>query len=196
MSWSLSFAVLAFAFLAAAQDKPTRKSDKAENYTGKVCVARIGNASATSLFIDRLTERLTKDLRDAKFDAVTMDSSTTLRRPLQMTSANADEMKEKACDFLLLTQVSVPKSEPTTTRLPEISIGDARPSLDASDSIIHGPVHRDNLKVEFALFRTGRFEPMIAADLLAEPSGHVSDSMMPAMDRVASRIAHDLKKKK
>lgn len=45
---------------------------------------------------------------------------------------------------------------------------------------------------------TSLFEERMAARLtkiLEKPSANVSDSLVQAMDRVANRVAHDLKKK-
>ncbi len=59
-----------------------------------------------------------------------------------------------------------------------------------------GPGYRDDLEIDFALFRGGKFDPTINASILERPSANVSDSLVQAMDRVANRVAHDLKKKK
>ena len=65
--------VFAFAPLAALpQDIPSHPKP-----VGKVCVATVSNLSARGALVDRLTERVSKDLRDDKINAVTMDSSTT-----------------------------------------------------------------------------------------------------------------------
>jgi hypothetical protein len=58
-----------------------------------------------------------------------------------------------------------------------------------------GPVYRDNLEIDFALFRAGQFDPTTKALIYERPSANVSDSLVQAMDRVANRVAHDLKKK-
>jgi hypothetical protein len=71
------------------------------------------------------------------------------------------------------------------------------PSVDASDPLggQSGPVYRDNLEVNFALFRSGTPKALLDTRLLDRPSANVSDSLMQAMDRVANRIHHELKKK-
>lgn len=196
MRFLLSAGMLAgLALTSFAQDKPSKKEDKHVKMAGKVCVAVIGNASPESLFVDRLADRITQDLKDDKLDAVRMESVTTLRQPLRMTPDNAGEFKERGCDFLLLTQVTKPRSRPLPTDPPVISIG-KKPSLDASDSLTRGPVYRESLRVEFALFHSGAFDPSVDGYIQDESTGHVLTDLMPAMDRVASRIIHELKKRK
>jgi hypothetical protein len=58
-----------------------------------------------------------------------------------------------------------------------------------------GPVYRENLEINFALFRPGKPSATMNATILAQPSANVSDSLMLAMDRVANRVSHELKKK-
>ena len=58
-----------------------------------------------------------------------------------------------------------------------------------------GPVYRDDLEIDFALFRPGEFEAMKKATILAQPSANVSDSLVQTMDQVANRVGHELKKK-
>lgn len=58
-----------------------------------------------------------------------------------------------------------------------------------------GPVYRDNLEIAFALFRAGKATAVTNATLLEQPSANVSDSLVQAMDRVANRVHHELKKK-
>jgi len=144
-----------------------------------------------------MTERLTKSLVENKLAAVAMDSATTDDRELHPTLANSGELKRWECDFLVLTQVRNPKDNLTEPRIPPISIGGKVPSTDASDPMggQSGPIYRDNLEIDFALFRPGKFAAMRNTKILAQPSANVSDSLMQAMDRVANRVGHDLKKK-
>jgi hypothetical protein len=162
----------------------------------KVCVATVGNTSTTSAFVERLTERLTKSLQQNKIDAVTMDSPTTEKYPSGLSTDNGEEAKQKDCDYVLLSQIRDPRQHPLEPRLPEISIGGRVPSVDASDPLggSSGPVHRENLDVVFALFRIGRFKPVLDAVALERPSTNVSDTLLPAMDREANRVGHELKK--
>jgi len=186
---------LVFAFLPVptgnAQDLPPEAKPGA-----KVCVAVVANASTTSAFVERLTERLTKGLKQNKLDSITMSSSTTEKYPLQLTSENGEEVKENDCDYALLTQIRDPKQHPLEPKAPEISIGGRVPSIDASDPLggSSGPVHRDNLQVAFALFRVGRLKPVIDTNILERPSANVSDTLIPAMDHEANRVGHELKK--
>jgi hypothetical protein len=57
-----------------------------------------------------------------------------------------------------------------------------------------GPVHRENLQLAFALFRIGRFKPVLDTYVLERPSANVSDSLLPAMDHEANRVGRELKK--
>jgi hypothetical protein len=164
---------------------------------GKVCVAMVSNMSASPALVDRLTERLTKSLRDDKISGVTMDSSTTTDHKLHPTAENGDEAKTRECDYILLTQIAGPKSRPDEPQMPPINIGGKVPSVDASDPLggSSGPVYRDNLQISFALFQTDRFKPVVDTVILAQPSGNASDNLLSAMDKESNRIGHELKKK-
>ncbi len=144
-----------------------------------------------------MTERLSKDLRDDKFNAVTMDSSTTTDYKLHPTRENGEEAKSHDCDYILLTQIAEPKKHPFAPQGAQISIGGKVPSTDASDPLggSSGPVYRDNLQVSFALFPIERLKPVLDTVLLAQPSGHVSDNLLAAMDRESNHVGHELKKK-
>src|SRR5260370_21711148 len=112
---------------AQPQDLPIRPKPGV-----KVCVATVSNVSARSALVDRLTERLSKDLRDDKIKNVTMDSSTTTDDKLHPTRENGEEAKSKDCDYMLLTQIVDPKTRPFDPQSPQLSIGVRVPSLDAS----------------------------------------------------------------
>lgn len=163
----------------------------------KVCVAGISNRTATSLFEERMAARLTKSLEQNKLAALAMDSSTTNDHELHPTVENGQEMKRQECDYVLLTQVRESRSNMTGPRMPPITIGGRVPSTDASDPMggQSGPVYRDELEIDFALFRAGKFDATTDASILERPSANVSESLVQAMDRVANRVAHDLKKK-
>ena len=161
---------------------------------GKVCVAIVGNASTTSAFVEGLTHRLAQNLVRDKVNAVSMDSRTTTDRQLHLTAENGEESKDKQCDYILLTQIYSPGTRPEEPQDPVISIGGRVPSVDASDSM-SPPTYRNPLKISFALFRIGRLKPVLEAAVLQEPSANVSDSFLPAMDREANRVSHELKKK-
>ncbi len=163
----------------------------------KVCVATVTNVSTRSALVDRLTERLSKDLRGDKINAFTMDSSTTTDGKLHPTRENGEEAKSKDCDYMLLSQIVDPKAHPFDPQSPQISIGGRVPSVDASDPMggSSGPVHRDNLQISFALFPMDRLKPVVDTVILAEPSGHVSDNLLSAMDRESNRVASELKKR-
>jgi hypothetical protein len=184
--------VFAIAPLAALpQDLPSHPKPG-----GKVCVATVSNMSPGPALVDRLTERVSKDLRDDKINAVTMDSSTTTDHKLHPTGENGEEAKSKDCDYILLTQIVDPKTRPFDPS-PQISIGGKVPSVDASDPLggSSGPVYRDNLQISFALFPMDRLEPVVDTVIMAQPSGHASDNLLPAMDRESSRVGHELKRK-
>jgi len=91
--------------------------------------------SARAALVDRLTERVSKDLRDDKINALTMDSSTTTDHKLRPTRENGEEAKSKDCDYILLTQIVDPKTRPFDPQSPQISIGGKVPSIDASDPL-------------------------------------------------------------
>ncbi len=183
-------AVLAIALSLAAQDLPPQPKTGA-----KTCVAIVGNASTTSAFVERMTERLTKSLKQNKVDAVAMDSRTTDKYPLELSTENGDEAKQKECDYVVLSQICDPRQHPYEPQPPQISIGGRVPSVDASDSGSHGPVYRDNLEVAIALFRIGRFKPVLDTYILERPSASVSDTLFLAMDHEANRVQRELKKR-
>ena len=121
----------------------------------------MANASTTLACPERLTERLTRSLKQKKINVVTLDSRTTNKYPLHLSTENGEEVKQDECDYVLLTQIRDPKQHPFEPHPPEISIGGRVSGVDASDRRegSSGPVSRDNLLVPFALFRIGRFKP-------------------------------------
>src|SRR5260370_36011327 len=163
----------------------------------KVCVAIVSNVSARSALVDRLTERLSKDLKDDKIKAVSMHSSTTTDGKLHPTRENGEEAKSKDCDYMLLTQIVDPKAHPFDPQTPQISIGGRIPSWDATDPMggSSGPVHRDNLQIGFALFSMDRLKPVVDTVILTQPSGNFSENLWTAMDPESSRGASELKKR-
>jgi hypothetical protein len=187
-----SLLVLALTSIALSQDLPSHAKPGAT-----VCVATVTNLGARSAFVDRLTERLTKDLKEEKIRALAMDSRTTTDAKLHPTQENGEEAKSLECDYMLLTQIVDPKTRPFEPQSPQISIGGRVPSTDASDPMggSSGPVYRDNVQISFALFPMDRLKPVLDTVILARPSGDVSDNLMSAMDQESSRVGHDLKKK-
>jgi hypothetical protein len=166
---------------------------------GKVCLATVSNTSALPALVDRLnlTERVAKDLRADKINAMTMDSSTTTDRKLHPTRENGEEAKSKDCDYMVLTRIMDPKTRPFDPQSPQISIAGKALSVDASDPLggSSGPVYRDNLQIGFALSPVDRLKPVVDTVILAKPSGHASDNFLSAMDREANRVGSELKKK-
>ena len=153
-----SLIVLVVAPTMIAQDLPPQTKSGA-----KVCVATVANASTTRAFVERLTERLTSSLKQNKINALTMNSRTTDKHPLELSTDNGEEVKQKECDYVLLSQIRDPRQHPFEPQPPQISIGGRVPSVDASDPLggSSGPVYRENLQVFFALFRIGRFKPVL-----------------------------------
>jgi hypothetical protein len=188
---------LAVSFVLASSAVSWPKESPDNQTAPKVCVAVVTNRTTVSLFVERMTERLAKGLIEHKLIAVAMESPTTDDRELRPTLANSGELKRLECDFLVLTQVTNPKGNLTEPRIPPVTVGGKVPSTDASDPLggSSGPVYRENLEIDFALFRAGKFAAMTNSNILAQPSGNVSDSLMQAMDRVANRVGHELKKK-
>lgn len=160
-----------------AQDLPAQPKSGA-----KVCVANLLNASTTSADGDRLTERLTRSLKQNKINAVMMDSRTTNKHPLELSIENGEEAKQKECDYVLLSQIRDPRQHPLEPRPPEISIGGRVPSVDASNPLggSSGPVYRENLQVDFALFQVGLFKPVLDTYVLERPKDPPQTSQIPS----------------
>ena len=162
----------------------------------KVCVATVENTSTTSAFVEQMTERLAKSLKQNKIETVIMQSRSTDKQPLELTSDNGEEAQQKECDYVLLSQIRDPKQHPFEPQPRQISIGGRVPSINASDTRggPTGPVYRDNLQVYFALYRLGRFKPVLDTYVLERPSTSASDTLLSAMDHEANRVGHELKK--
>ncbi len=186
------------ALLLATSSMAAQEVSSQNTAGAKLCVATVGNASTTSAFVERLTERLTKGLKQNKINAVSMDSTTRDRHPLQLSTENGKEAKQKGCDYILLSQIRDPRQHPFDPQSPEISIGGRVPSIDASDPLggSSGPAYRENLQVDFALFQLGRFKPHLATYALERPARNVSDTLLPAMDHEANRVAGEWRKKR
>jgi hypothetical protein len=187
-----SLLFFALAPLALSQDLPPHPKDNAT-----LCVAMVTNLSARSALLDRLTERLAKDLREEKIKALAMESTTTTDAKLHPTRENGEEAKSKDCDYMLLTQIVDPKTRPLEPQSPQISIGGRVPSTDASDPLggSSGPVYRENLQIGFAIFPMDRLKPMLDTVILARPSGSATGNLLSAMDQESSRVSHEFKKR-
>jgi hypothetical protein len=185
-----SLALLRLLSALIAQDLPPQPKPGA-----KVCVATVANASTTSALVENLTEHLVQNLKQSKVNAVIMDSPTSEKYPLQLSMENGDEVKAKKCDYGLLSQIRDPKQHPLEAQPPQITIGGRVPSIDASDPLggSSGPVYRDNLEVALALFRIGRFKPVLDTHVLERPSSSVSETLLSAMEHAANRVEHELK---
>src|SRR5512147_1863286 len=189
--------VLLFLFLVAVTPAISWSQTFHSEAKGKVCVAMVANISTGNAVVERLTARLSNNLRDGEIDAVTMESSTTTAQKLQPTGENREEAKTKECGYILLTQIvnrKVGSPEPPSVG---ISIGRTGPGLDASDPARSSPlpVHRDDLQIWFALFRTGPPKSVLHSQITAKPSGQGPESLTPAVDRESSLVAAELKRK-
>lgn len=51
-----------------------------------------------------------------------MDSGTTDKHPLELSTDNGEEVKQKKCDYVLLSQIRDPRQHPLEPQPPEISI--------------------------------------------------------------------------
>src|SRR5690348_8158305 len=134
----------------------------------KICVAVVNNHTAELLSPDRMTARLAKAVNDKKHSAVAMETGTSDSRKLQPSLENSEEMKRKDCDYIVLTMVTG-SSRHATPGDTGISIGYARvPSVDASDPLggESGPVYRNELEINFAVFRAGNPYPIIETQIL------------------------------
>ena len=163
----------------------------------KVCVALVNNHSAELLDQDRMTARLVRAIAEKKLTVEAMDSSTGNSRDLRPTLENSQEMKSKDCDYMVLTMITGSSSQKSPGDS-EVTIGRARvPSVDASDPMggQSGPVYRNELSINFAVFRPGNLKPVIDTRILDRTRANASDSLMDAMDREGNRIKHELSKK-
>lgn len=165
-----------------------------ESSGAKVCVAIVNNYTAELLSSERMTARLLKAVTAKKLSAVAMDSATGNSRNLRPTLENSQEMKNKQCDYLLLTMVTGSSKYPDA----QISVGNTKvPSIDASDPMggQSGPVYRNELVINFAVFRPGDPNPVLDTQILDRARANASDSLMDAMDREGNRVRSELKKK-
>ena len=158
--------------------------DKNAAPEGKVCVAMVGNASTTSVFVEHMTERLVRSLKQDEVNALGMRSRTSDHYPLQPSKANGQESGQKECEFILLTQVREQRRE--EPQLPSVSIGEAGGTQDV----------KGRLQVAFALFRVGRYEPIVDTYVYAptNPQSSVSDRFLLEMEGEANRVSSEMKK--
>jgi hypothetical protein len=160
-------------------------------------VAVVDNASTISAYVERLTERLVKNLRRGKVEAVAMESSTTKERTLRPTRQNSDEADHRQCDYTLLTQIVEVRAHPATPQTTKRD-GATVPSIDAADPLggSSGPVYREEMEIAFALFGPSKYDPLIDTYVLEPASANVVDTFQAGMDRIANRVSHDVKKKR
>ncbi|HKD01223.1 MAG TPA: hypothetical protein VKB77_02300 [Terriglobales bacterium] len=187
--WFVAMFLTVFSCVLVGQSTPSKPP------APRICVAGVANASTVSADLGRLADRLVAGLKRNKFDAVTMDSSTSMNHRLQPTRDNADEADAKQCDYTVLTRIVENRAHPAAplTARP----GAIVPSVDAADTMggNSGPVYREEMEMDFALFRTSRADPLFDTSILERASAGVSDTFQSAMDRIASRVTHEIRKK-
>jgi hypothetical protein len=172
------------------------QSRSRESKPPRVCVAIVDNASAVSAYVERLTERLVKNLQRGKVEAVAMESSTTKERTLRPTRQNTDEAEDKQCNYTLLTQIVEIRADPAAQQTTKRD-GATVPSLDAADPLSgsSGPVYLEDMEIAFALFRASKYDPILDTFVLEPASASVSETFLAGMDRIANRVSHDVKKR-
>lgn len=185
-----------FYFLPLAAALICGEAHSQSSESPRICVATVANASAVSADLNRLTERVVKTLTTKeKRDAVAMDSDTTMNRNLRPTRQNSDEADDKQCEYTLLTQIvesrvhpgAPPGLHPSGPVVPDLDASATRPG---STSL---PPDREEMQISFALFRERRSDPVVDTSILQAASSGVSDTFMAGMDRVASRVSHEIK---
>jgi hypothetical protein len=145
-----------------------------------------------------MTARLVSAVTDKKLSAVPMESATGDAKNLRPTLENAEEMKGKDCDYIVLTRVTGSSKYGSPSSETGISVGRAKvPSIDASDPMggQSGPVYRNELEINYAVFRAGKPDPLLDTQITERARANASDSLMDAMDREGNRVRHELKKK-
>jgi hypothetical protein len=161
---------------------------------GKVCVAVAANSTSNSIFVENATDRLVKSLSKNEIDAVMMQSATAPRGKLEPDVDNGKESKDKDCVYTLLTRFVDTSQHPLDMQGPQISFGGKPSSVDAADPS-NSPMGGDTLRIEFALFRAGRFKAVTDASVLGHRPNGVADNFSSEMDQEANRITHELNKK-
>jgi hypothetical protein len=161
---------------------------------GKVCVAVVANSTTNSMFVEHMTDRLTESLKQNETEAVTMESPSPMNGKLEPTSQNGEESKEKECLYILLTRVVDPGQHPLEIQGPKISFGQRPNTADAADPS-STPMSQDSLRIDFALFRNGRFKPVTDAAVLGHRSNSAADDYNVEMGHEANRVTHDINKK-
>jgi len=186
---SLALFLALFSLAVRAQDElpPTGKK-------GKVCVAVVANATTNSMFVEHMTDRLTQSLNQNETEAVKMESPSPTIGKLEPSSQNGQESKEKDCLYILLTRVVDPGQHPLEIPGPKISFGQHPTSVDAADPS-STPMNQDSLRIDFALFRSGRFKPVTDAAVLGHRSNSAADAYETEMGHEANRVTHDINKK-
>ena len=163
----------------------------------KVCVAVVSNASTASADLDLLTQRLVKALKKNRQDAIAMDSNTTMEHRLWPTRQNTDEAEDKQCEYTVLTRIVENRAHPAAPPMGRPG-GPIVPDLDASATqpgSTSAPPIREEMQIDFALFRERKVDPVIDSSIFQAASQGVSDSFMAGMDRIASRVSREMKKK-
>jgi hypothetical protein len=161
---------------------------------GKVCVAVVANSTTNSMFVEHMTDRLTENLKQNETEAVKMESPSPMNGKLEPSAQNSQESKEKDCLYILLTRVVDPGQHPLEIQGPRISLGQRPNTVDTADPS-NSPLNPDSLRIDFALFRNGRFKPVTDAAVLGHRSNSAADAYEVEMGHEANRITHDINKK-
>ena len=159
----------------------------------KVCVAQVANLSAESVREPWLTTQLSSNLKRFKLDVLTLESRTPARRRIELDLDTAAEVRDKNCDYVLLTQIVDLRRGILGSTQPNISLGKRIPGTDASEG--PGLGRQNDVQLRYALFRIGRPEPVFEDAISEQSSTSTNYNVEADVDREAARIRHELTKK-
>lgn len=152
----------------------------------KVCVAEVANSSTKPIATDGLQARLREDLRKAGVNAAETSTVTLLGKHIDLSGNNRLAFRREKCDFMLLTEVALPKASSQPNAPNASGSPNARPSVP-------NPVSADRLSIDFALFQKGLLTtPVLENSVLMTEPADPGSAALAAIDDVAAQVVRTL----
>lgn len=152
--------------LFAQQSTPSHPAAK----PNKLCVAGIGNGSLQPIQVNQVKNDLLKKLIDAGLNVDSTGSATQVAKKLDMSGNNAESMRFRKCEYMLLTAVD---SKPDATGKP-------------SDK---------GLLLSYALFQRKNSKPLLDKAVDAPAADSPTNALLQVLDKEADDVKQLVPKK-
>jgi hypothetical protein len=163
--------------LFAQQSTPAHPAAK----PSKLCVAGVGNGSLQPIQVNQVKDDLLKKLTDTGLNVDSTGSATQVAKKLDLSGNNAESMRFRKCEYMLLTAVD---SKP----------GAAKTS-DAKQPGAAGNGSDNGLLLSYALFQKKVSKPLLDTSVEAPASDSPTQSILQVLDKEVEQVKQLVPKK-